>query len=78
MQVWDMDDWLYEGQHGFTPAYSCESQVITVFQDIVNHLEEGAGVDVFIREFSKAFDLLPRHRLLTKLTAPCVESSVVV
>jgi len=29
-QVWDKNDWLYEGQHGFRPGYSCESQVITV------------------------------------------------
>ena len=29
-QVWGKNDWLYEGQHGFRPGYSCESQVITV------------------------------------------------
>ena len=23
-QVWDKNDWLYEGQHGFRPGYSCE------------------------------------------------------
>jgi hypothetical protein len=27
-QVWDKNDWLYEGQHGFRPGYSCKSQVI--------------------------------------------------
>jgi len=21
--VWDKNDWLYEGQHGFSPGYSC-------------------------------------------------------
>jgi hypothetical protein len=73
-----MNDWLYEGEHGFTPGHSCESQVIAVFQDIVYHLEERACIDVIIIEFFKAFDLLPRHRLLTKLTAPCVDSRVVV
>jgi len=29
-QIWDKNDWLYEGQHGFRPGYSCESQVIQV------------------------------------------------
>ena len=24
-QVWDKNDWLYEGQHSFRPGYSCES-----------------------------------------------------
>jgi hypothetical protein len=27
-QVWDKNDWLYGGQHGFRPGYSFESQVI--------------------------------------------------
>jgi len=35
-QVWDNNDWLYEGQHGFRTGYSCESQVTTVCQDIAN------------------------------------------
>jgi len=25
-QVCDKNDWLYKGQHGFWPGYSCESQ----------------------------------------------------
>ena len=32
----DKDDWLCEGQHGFRPRYFCESQVITVCQDIAD------------------------------------------
>jgi len=35
-QVWEKNDWSYEGQHGFRPRYSCESQVITVCQDIAD------------------------------------------
>ena len=33
--------WLYEGQYGFRPGYSRESQVITVCQDIADSLDEG-------------------------------------
>ena len=33
-QMWKMSGWLYEDQHGFRPAYSCESQVAAVCQDI--------------------------------------------
>jgi len=29
-QAWQMSGWLYEGQHGFRPGHSCESQVVTV------------------------------------------------
>jgi hypothetical protein len=55
-QVWDQNDWLYNGQHGFRPGYSCESQVITVCQDIADCLDEGVSIDVAIIDFSKAFD----------------------
>jgi hypothetical protein len=73
-----MNDWLYEGQYGFTPGYSCERQVITEFQDIANHLKEGAGISAITIEFSKVFYFLPRHWLLTKLAASGVDSRVVV
>jgi len=33
-EVWEMSGWLYEGQHGFGPRYSCESQLVTVCHDI--------------------------------------------
>ena len=49
-QVWD---WLYEGQHGFRPGYSCESQVITVCQDIADSLDNGDKIDAIIVEFRR-------------------------
>ena len=58
-QVWDKNDWLYEGQHGFRPGYSFESQVITVWQDTADSLDEGVGTDAIIIDFPKAFDLVP-------------------
>jgi len=60
-QVWDKNNWLYEGQHGFRPGYSCESQVIMVCQDIVNSLDEGVGIDALIIDFPKAFNLVPHE-----------------
>jgi len=53
----DKNDWLYEGQHGFRPGYSCESHVITVCQNIADCLDEGVGIDAIIIDISKAFDL---------------------
>jgi len=77
-QVWDKNDWLYEGQHGFRPGYSCESQVITVCQDIADTLDNGDKIDAIIIDFSKAFDLVPHGRLLTKIANSGVDSKVVV
>jgi len=77
-QVWDKNDWLYEGQHGFRPGYSCESQVIAVCQDISDSLDNGDKIDALIVDFLKAFDLVPHGRLLTKIANSGVDSRVVV
>jgi len=77
-QVWDKNDWLYEGQHGFRPGYLCESQVIAVCQDIADSLDNGDKIDTIIVDFSKAFDLVPHGRLLTKIANSGVDSKVVV
>jgi len=77
-QVWAMSGRLYEGQHGFRPGYSSESQVVTVCQDIVDSLEDGVKTDAIIIDFSKAFNLVPHDRLLMKITATGVYLRVVV
>ena len=77
-QVWDKNDWLCEGKHGFRPGYSCESQVTTVCQDIANSLDEGMGIDAIIIDFSKVFDLVLHDWLLMKFAASGVDSRVVI
>ena len=77
-QVWDKNDWLCEGQRGFRPGYSCESQVITVCQDIADSLDNGDRIDAVIIEFLKAFDLVPHGHLLMKIANSGVDSRVVV
>ncbi len=77
-RVWDKNDWLYESQHGFRQGYSCESQVITVCQDIADSLDNGDKIDAIIVDFSKAFDLVPHGRLLKKIANSGVDSRVVV
>jgi len=44
----------------------------------VDSLKEGARTDVIIIDFSKAFDLVPHGRLLTKIAATGVNLRVVV
>jgi len=72
------NDWFYEGQHGFRPGYSWESQVITVCQDIADALDNGDRIDAIIVDISKAFDLVPHGRLLVKTANSCVDARVVV
>ena len=67
--MWEERDWLYKGQHSFRPGYSCESQIITVCQDISDTLDEAARLDVIIIDFLKVFDLVPHDWLLKKTAA---------
>jgi hypothetical protein len=76
-RVWDGNDWLYKGQHGFRPGYSCESQVSTVCQDISDTLDNGDRMDAIFVDFSKAFDLVPHGRLLVKIANSGVDIRVV-
>jgi hypothetical protein len=68
-EVWEMSGWLYEGQQAFRPGYFCENPVVTVCQEISHSLEEGVTTLAIITHFSKAFDLVPREKLLTKVAA---------
>jgi hypothetical protein len=75
--TWDTSDWLYEGQHGFRPGCSYESQVVTVCQDIADSLDEGVRTDAKVIDFSMAFDFVPHDRLLTKFSETGVKMRVV-
>ena len=63
---------------GFRPGYSCESQLVMVCQGIVDSLDERVRTDTIIIDFSKAFDLVPHDRLLTKIAATRVDLRMVV
>ena len=75
--VWDKNDWLYEGQHGFIPGYSCEGQVITVCQDIADSMDNGDRIDAIVIDFWKASDLVPHDRQLMKIAISGVDSRVI-
>ena len=75
-QVWDKNDWLYEGQHGFRPGHSCESPVIAVCQDNADSLENGDKTDAIIVDSSKVLDIVPHGRLVTKIANSGVYSRV--
>jgi hypothetical protein len=76
-KILDDTNWLFEGQHGFRPGYSYESQVITLCQDIADSLDNGGRTDAMLIDFSKAFDLVPHDRLLIKIATSGVDSRVV-
>ena len=56
-------------QHGFCSGHSCESQLIITMHDIIKSFDIKKQVDLEILDFSKAFDTVPHHKLLHKLTS---------
>ena len=58
---------LNDEQHGFRRGRSCEAQLALSVNDLVKVLDRQSQPDVAMMDFSKAFDLVPHQRLLSKL-----------
>ena len=58
---------LTESQHGFRAKRSCETQLLLFADELTKSLSQGKQVDVAVLDFSKAFDIVPHKRLLSKL-----------
>lgn len=54
-------------QHGFIPGRSVLTNLLTCVNDWTNSFDRGMPVDVIYLDFSKAFDRVPKKRLLLKL-----------
>ena len=55
--------------HGFRTGFSCETQLLTTADDLLQSFDQNKQVDVAILDFSKAFDTVPHHKLLHKLSS---------
>ena len=54
-------------QHGFRRGRSCETQLALSVNDLAKVLDRQSQADVVIMDLSKAFDIVPHQRLLSKL-----------
>ena len=55
-------------QHGFRSGRSCETLLVTTFQDLAHmHKKKGSQIDIAVLDFSKAFDTVPHDGLPSKL-----------
>lgn len=54
-------------QHGFVPGRSIITNLLTCLNDWTKSLDAGIPMDVVYLDFAKAFDRVPRRRLLHKL-----------
>jgi Reverse transcriptase (RNA-dependent DNA polymerase) len=67
---------LESSQHGFVPGRSCATNLIAFLDKVTEAVDGGHGVDVVFLDFAKAFDMVPRQRLIAKLKARGVRGKV--
>ena len=60
---------LNESQHGFMPGRSCCTNLLEFLETVTKVIDAGKPFDVVFLDFAKAFDKVPRERLLEKLRA---------
>ena len=60
---------LSPSQHGFVPGRSCCTNLLEFLEKTTEVIDAGKPFDVVFLDFAKAFDKVPRERLLEKLRA---------
>ena len=58
---------LADCQHGFRARRSCETQLLTLADELVSGLDKSQQHDIIVLDFSKPFDRVPHERLLPKM-----------
>ena len=58
---------LPDGQHGFRAGRSCLTQLLTFWDNLLEKMEQGKGVDVIYTDYAKAFDKCEIGVLLHRL-----------
>ena len=58
--------------------YSCDTQLITIIEDMTCNLSNGTQIDAVFLDFAKAFDKVPHQRLLLKLQYHGIRSNTLL
>ena len=67
---------LYQSQHRFMPRKSCCTNLLEFFEAATKSVDAGNPFDVIFLDFAKAFDKVPRERLLEKIQAHGVRGNI--
>ena len=67
LRHFDDENMISDKQHGFRKGHSCETQLITIVNDLLASADVGNRVDIAIQDFSMAFDMVYHRRLMSKL-----------
>ena len=56
-------------QHGFMSKKSCLTNLLEFLEQITSETDDGKPIDIIYLDFAKAFDKVPKNRLLSKIKA---------
>ncbi len=68
---------IQDSQHGFMLGRSCSRNLVEFMDFVTKEVDSGNPVDIFYLDFSKAFNKVPRQRLVKKMEAKGLDPSVV-
>jgi hypothetical protein len=68
---------IQESQHGFMPGKSCATNLVEFMDFVTKAVDEGKPVDIFYLDFAKAFDKVPRQRLVKKMREKGLDPGVI-
>ena len=63
----DLNKLINKSQHGFSKGRSCANNLLEFLEKVTVAVDGGKPYDVIFLDFAKAFDKVPRKRLLKKL-----------
>ena len=63
-------------QHGFMNKRSCLTNLLEFLEYLTDEMDNGFSTDLVYLDFSKAFDTVPKQRLLEKMKAHKIEGNV--
>ena len=68
MQHLTENNLIKDSQHGFMTGRSCTTNLVIFLDKITEIIDKGKQTDIFYLDFAKAFDKVPKARLLQKMT----------
>jgi hypothetical protein len=67
---------IKQSQHGFMEGRSCATNLLMFHDELTKAIDAGIPADIFFLDFAKAFDKVPKERLIIKLEAKGVQGKV--
>ena len=66
---------MYDLQHGFRERRSCETQLVSLIEDLARNTSQGKQTDLILLDFTKAFDKVNHSKLIMKLHSYGIRSA---